>query len=174
VCDRCQPTVDEVLKRSDQRAQAEAWGRALRRGRTLENPAAGRALSAFEVGMWRARGAMWMLDAAISWGLGLCGELTSVKVKLTTAWAWPEFLGKMVDSRVLGLRFTTVMLILRGLSILWALWDPTWLRRARAGGEIRLEGRGAWVVSSGGVNTELTHRLPCSPSSVCEPESGST
>lgn len=86
MCAACQPTVDEVLKRSDQRAQAEAWGRALRRGRTQESDTRTRgaaSLSGFEVGMWRARGAMWVLDAALSWGIGLCGELQIVDCELT-------------------------------------------------------------------------------------------
>jgi hypothetical protein len=33
VCAACQPAVDEALKRADQKAQAEALGNALRRGK---------------------------------------------------------------------------------------------------------------------------------------------
>lgn len=36
MCASCQPAVDEALKRADQKAQAEALGNALRRGKETQ------------------------------------------------------------------------------------------------------------------------------------------
>lgn len=105
MCAACQPSVDDALKRSDQRAQAEAWGRALRRG-AMKPDKPGRSLGVVEVGMWRVRGVLWVLDAAMSWGIGLAGT------------CFVCCLGRKLIPDKRGLRLTT-----------WRLW----LRRAPLG-----------------------------------------
>ncbi len=64
--------MDAGLKRADQRAQAEAFGSALKRG--VDTPRQ-TGLSWADVGVWRARSIAWALDMFAAMGVGLCGEL---------------------------------------------------------------------------------------------------
>lgn len=74
----CQPAVEAGLKRADQRAQAEAWGSALKRGvvmdRDRKEGRARRTVGRVEAGVWRARCAAWSLDVLCAVGVGVCGE----------------------------------------------------------------------------------------------------
>lgn len=71
------------------------------------------------------------------------------------AWLAPDDLATVASSRTIGLRATTYVLVFRVFAILWAVWDPTWLRRTRS--QAALEGRSAWVVS------EAVNSLPDCP-----------
>lgn len=71
VCAACQPGVDAGLKRADKRAQAEAFGSALKRGVDTPRKAG---LRWADVGVWRACSVAWALDMFATIGVGLCGE----------------------------------------------------------------------------------------------------
>ncbi|GMK54730.1 hypothetical protein CspeluHIS016_0113160 [Cutaneotrichosporon spelunceum] len=122
VCPMCQPGVDMGLKRADQRAQAEAFGSALKRGVDTPRQAS---LSRADVGVWRARSVAWTLDVFAAMGVGLC------------AWTAPETLYRTAQDNALA------VLAVRAAAILWAVWDPTWLRAAREGRPY--QGRRVWV-----------------------------
>ncbi|BEI80255.1 hypothetical protein CcaverHIS002_0107840 [Cutaneotrichosporon cavernicola] len=122
VCASCQPGVDAGLKRADQRAQAEAFGSALKRG--VDTPRQ-TGLSWVDIGVWRARSVAWALDIFTAMGIGLCAR------------AAPETLYRIVQDNA------PAVLAIRVAAILWAVWDPTWLRAAREGHPA--QGRRAWV-----------------------------
>ncbi|CAK9786042.1 hypothetical protein CC85DRAFT_314239 [Cutaneotrichosporon oleaginosum] len=122
VCAACQPGVDAWLKRADQRAQAEAFGSALRRSVDTTRRSGP---SWIDVGVWRVRSLAWALDMFAVIGIALSG------------WAAPNVLFRAFQSH------TTAVLAVRLCAILWAVWDPTWLHAAR---ERRpAHGRRVWV-----------------------------
>lgn len=86
--------------------------------------------SRLEVVVWRARGFAWCADAVLVAAVGLAAWLSPLSFEC-------------YRSRGSKLPYVS----LRVLAILWALWDPTWLRRARSFGELHARGRGTWVVS---------------------------
>lgn len=160
VCALCQPGVDAGLKRADQRAQAEAFGSALKRG-VVESDTR-RAVGRVEVVVWRARSVAWCLDVLGVAVVGVCGESPwgSTKMNrrgyerkerireervhrrtLTAAWLAPERL----SNATVASTHTAAILALRAAAILWAAWDPTWLRRAREGRTEQGAGRKMWV-----------------------------
>lgn len=70
--------MDEALGKSDQRAQGEAWGSALRRGAVNgEGKKGAKRVGWVDVLVWRIRGAMYCLGMGLSWGQGLIGELVN-------------------------------------------------------------------------------------------------
>jgi hypothetical protein len=76
VCPICQPAVDDALRKADQKAQVEAWGSALRRGRDTGSRAGGEGSdpAMFEVMLWRLRGMGFWASVAASWSVGLACE----------------------------------------------------------------------------------------------------
>ncbi|KAI9633529.1 Ima1 N-terminal domain-containing protein [Dioszegia hungarica] len=89
VCPICQPAVDDALRKADQKAQVEAWGSALRRGRDTGSRAGGKgsAPGKFEVLVWRIRGVGFWAQAT-AYGLsGACPISTYGSLRF---YAWPE------------------------------------------------------------------------------------
>ena len=80
VCNKCQPAVDDALRKADHKAQNEAWGMALRRGagltgdRSHPNPMPG----TMAVLLWRLRGVLFCLATALSLTLGAAGKLVYI------------------------------------------------------------------------------------------------
>ncbi|KAL1409816.1 hypothetical protein Q8F55_003813 [Vanrija albida] len=146
VCASCQGGVDEALRKADHRAQAEAWGNALRRGDLRRNGngvgAEGRngvyvprggPPTALEVAVWRARGGLFLLGAVGSWALGLAATVA------------PGTRGRIWAATVAGVPAPWAIVAFYAVSLLWAAWDPTWLRRAQSRGQLHVEGRRLWV-----------------------------
>ncbi|WRT70630.1 uncharacterized protein IL334_007628 [Kwoniella shivajii] len=140
VCRSCQPAVDEILKKSDHRAQVEAWGSALNRGfRTSDTHADSSKRDMNTVGKgdiitWSLRGALWWTGLGLNWGHGL---LATMK---------PARLERMFHSDIPLLPSTSILLLGFNISsILWIAWDPYWLKRARGRSKVKVEGRDIWV-----------------------------
>ncbi|KAK8850464.1 hypothetical protein IAR55_004382 [Kwoniella newhampshirensis] len=142
VCQNCQPAVDEALRRSDHRAQVEAWGSALRRGAATTNTSGGdggddigRGVSSGDILVWRIRGALYWTGTGLSLSRSLLAAMA------------PSRLGHMSRQRFPGSTITlsTGMVLFHALSILWIAWDPYWLRRVRRRDRTKVQGRAIWV-----------------------------
>jgi hypothetical protein len=69
------------MRKADQRSQVEAWGSALRRGASREEPGEGTA-GWSEVLVWRVRGVLWSVGTVGSLVLGTLGEISlSMRMK---------------------------------------------------------------------------------------------
>ncbi|OCF54788.1 hypothetical protein L486_07924 [Kwoniella mangroviensis CBS 10435] len=133
VCRNCQPAVDEALRKSDHRAQVQAWSSALDRGARSprkNDPAGGGEIGRVSRGdilIWRFRGGLWWIS------LGLTS-------------AFPAKLTMILNIHPPTIPYLPFSLLLFNvLSIIWIAWDPYWLRRVRNRDKIKIEGRGLWV-----------------------------
>nr|XP_018259669.1 uncharacterized protein I303_07737 [Kwoniella dejecticola CBS 10117]OBR81827.1 hypothetical protein I303_07737 [Kwoniella dejecticola CBS 10117] len=138
VCRNCQPAVDEALRKSDHRAQVQAWTSALDRGARTAGPSASGSssgVSRADIVIWRLRGLLWWVGLGLSIGLGLLAA------------AAPSQLQRLVpNDESMKLPYRSLYLLLfHSLSVLWIAWDPYWLRRMRHRDKIKVEGRGIWV-----------------------------
>nr|XP_019051149.1 hypothetical protein I302_01598 [Kwoniella bestiolae CBS 10118]OCF30079.1 hypothetical protein I302_01598 [Kwoniella bestiolae CBS 10118] len=128
VCRNCQPAVDEALRKSDHRAQVQAWSSALDRG--ARSPSRGDGSGGGEVGrvskgdtiIWRIRGILWWISLGLSMGQGILNVS-------------PPTLPRIPMS----------LFLFNALSIIWIAWDPYWLRRVRNREKVKVEGRGTWI-----------------------------
>lgn len=78
VCQICQPSVDEALRKADQKAHVEVFGLALRRGQeTASGTGTGQKLGWWEVIVWRMRGIGFWTSALISSSVGISCECFS-------------------------------------------------------------------------------------------------
>ena len=74
MCQQCQPAVEDALRRSDQRAQVEAWGSALNRGAIHSQSVQGAGDSTVgRLWLWRLKGLLWTAHLA----MGFLGYLSS-------------------------------------------------------------------------------------------------
>ncbi|ODO10597.1 hypothetical protein I350_01194 [Cryptococcus amylolentus CBS 6273] len=146
VCPNCQPGVDDILQKADQKAQMEAWGSALNRGKrkAIEevSPGAGVGHGTWDVGkgdvfIWALRGVLW------TWGIGqsLC---TGVLLATSSHEFSRECLERSVPFAP-RLSFATFMMSFHLLSIFWIAWDPSWFRRMRRRDRTKVIGRDTWV-----------------------------
>ncbi|KAF8578730.1 hypothetical protein K439DRAFT_1416900 [Ramaria rubella] len=117
VCNDCQPSVDEDLRKKEHMARTTALGGWLKRSqhvgtqRSIELQRGVR-----EALLWKGRGAMWIATLMLFMLVDLSGML---RYHLNRRW----------------LAFSLPMLVT--LSLLWTFWDPTW-STVRAS---RLQGR---------------------------------
>ncbi|WVF67934.1 hypothetical protein IAT40_002696 [Kwoniella sp. CBS 6097] len=145
VCPNCQPAVDEALRKSDHKAQVEAWGSALNRGarpgtslsagESSSRTAVGyRGASAVDVLIWRVRGALWWSGIVLSVAQGV------------VATTHPQLLADVMNSDIFGRCLSpTTLGLFHLLSITWIAWDPYWLRRVRSRDQAKVKGRDVWV-----------------------------
>ncbi|WVQ95498.1 hypothetical protein IAU59_002595 [Kwoniella sp. CBS 9459] len=145
VCPNCQPAVDEALRKSDHKAQVEAWGSALNRGArpgtlsssgesSLRSTGGYRAASLMDVVIWRIRGTLWWCSLGLSFAQGIL------------ATTHPHYLVEQLNHEWLGRYLSPASLVLfHLLSISWIAWDPYWLRRVRSRDQAKVQGRGVWV-----------------------------
>ena len=143
VCANCQPAVDAALKKSDVRAQTEAWGSALQRGSTKQAMPA--PVGWVEVLVWRIRGVLFGLGCALSWARGiLCGCPTSHDDKpplIVTGIS--HLLGHPLPSFD-GPHSRQAVLAFHLVSISWIAWDPYWLSRVKSK-DRNVHGRQRWI-----------------------------
>ncbi|WWD08432.1 hypothetical protein V865_006544 [Kwoniella europaea PYCC6329] len=140
VCRNCQPAVDEALRKSDHRAQVQAWSSALDRGARSprrDDVAGGRGIDRASKGdilIWRVRGGLWWIDLGLSLGQGILAS------------AFPARLTRILDIHPPNIPYLPFSLLLfNSLSIIWIAWDPYWLKRVRDRDKTKIEGRGIWV-----------------------------
>ncbi|WWC92208.1 uncharacterized protein L201_007162 [Kwoniella dendrophila CBS 6074] len=140
VCRNCQPAVDEALRKSDHRAQVQAWSSALDRGfksthgvkgsNDSRDGSAGR----WEVIVWRIRGILWWIGLALSILQGIL------------AIAFPSHLRSIISVQLPYIPpIPMSILSFYVLSIIWTAWDPYWLKKERNKNKIKIEGRDVWV-----------------------------
>ncbi|RXK40627.1 hypothetical protein M231_02082 [Tremella mesenterica] len=144
VCRDCQPGVEEVLKRSDSRAQVEAWGLALNRGVVSPGRAPHKTLRRWEVLAWRIRGTLFVLSSIVNLARGVLSESPfSSQGKATDQIVnvYPAILGGMLDKSWL----TRGLIAFNMLSIWWIAWDPLWLKRTKTGNQTQVKGRNTWI-----------------------------
>ncbi|AAW41163.1 conserved hypothetical protein [Cryptococcus deneoformans JEC21] len=118
VCSSCQPAVDDALRRSDHRAQMEAWGSALTRGKQIAKGDPEVAVPELGRRYWRMKCALWIL----TWVSGLSQQ--------TMCWNW-YMNGGEADIK----EFIPSSLIVTSTScnlamLLWVLFD-LWPEQAR-------------------------------------------
>ncbi|WWC98621.1 hypothetical protein V866_005514 [Kwoniella sp. B9012] len=137
VCRNCQPAVDEALRKSDHRAQVQAWSSALDRGARRNDPAGGGEIGRVSKGdilIWRVRGVLWWISLGLSLGQGILAS--AFPARLTT-------ILNVHPPTIPYLPFSSMLFNV--LSIIWIAWDPYWLKRVRDRDKTKIEGRGIWV-----------------------------
>ncbi|WVQ70709.1 hypothetical protein IAR50_000231 [Cryptococcus sp. DSM 104548] len=146
VCPNCQPGVDVILQKADQKAQMEAWGSALNRGRRQGggdiDADTGVENGAWDVGkgdvlIWTVRGLLWQLGLVQSWGQGVLLATSTYEYSR-------ECLDRSVPFAP-RLSFASFMMSFHLVSILWIAWDPSWFRRMRRRDRTKVVGRDIWV-----------------------------
>ncbi|OCF45681.1 hypothetical protein I317_00584 [Kwoniella heveanensis CBS 569] len=129
VCQNCQPAVDEALRKSDHKAQVEAWGSALKRGARSGISSSWSGTSDTRAGsdFKGARSCLWYLP-------------------VETATTHPSLLAEVLYGGRLGRYISPSSLVLfHMVSITWIAWDPYWLRRVRSRDQAKVQGRDVWV-----------------------------
>lgn len=111
VCSNCQPAVEDALRRSDHRAQMEAWGSALTRGKKIAKGDPEVAVPELGRRHWRTKCALWI----ITWLSGLSQQ--------TMCWNW-YMNGGEADMREFFPPSLIITFIICNLAmLLWVLSD---------------------------------------------------
>ncbi|KAG5653351.1 hypothetical protein H0H81_000973 [Sphagnurus paluster] len=135
VCEACRPAVDDEIRRKDNMARTKALGAWLneskgkeRQRRVSEVPREPEKVTT-EIVVWRVRGVLWATTFVIAVLWNLAG--------------------------ILGVRFTYGLSLLQPalpgvilLSLLWTVWDPTYLslqRAKRQGRDVRVRGKNLYI-----------------------------
>ncbi|ORX41072.1 Ima1 N-terminal domain-domain-containing protein [Kockovaella imperatae] len=134
VCPECQPSVEAALRKSDLKAQTEAWGSALQRG-TGRHSATRQAtyVGWLDVVVWRIKGVLFILGCAFSWGQGITSAARSLRMYEQTHYTGHS-------------HFNHVVLAYHVCSALWMTWDPNWLSRSRHRLRTSSSGRRKWII----------------------------
>ena len=156
VCTDCIGGVEEEIRKSERRARANALGGWLRDGhqhlslkRTDRAPPP-RTEWSKEIIFWRIRGSLWVLNVLVSIGLSSLGLLNFISMNKIIFADIELAMSPLRASVTVPRPLIYSLPILCLLSVLWAFWDPAWLRRHRAmikATELRVSGRRAWIVS---------------------------
>jgi hypothetical protein len=154
VCEKCQPIVEDEIRRKDQMARAKALGAWLKssKGKESQRRVSGdrkeRENVVVELSWWKIRGFLWLATAALSilfYISGMCFRISNtarIYGSLAIIGYRPFFFLNLLQPI-----FPLVVLS----SILWTVWDPTYasLRRAqRQGRDVRVIGKKEYIVSS--------------------------
>lgn len=157
VCESCLPQVEEEMRQKEQMARAKALGGWLskgkeRRQRRVSGPNVEKErISPKEVYWWRIRGCLFAASYAISMASSLAGEyflccqiyvLTLSRALFPAVYGyypfgWSSFLYPILP-------------VIVGISLLWTVWDPTYLSFRKAeiqGRDVRIHGKRTYNVS---------------------------
>ncbi|WVR08586.1 hypothetical protein IAU60_005641 [Kwoniella sp. DSM 27419] len=122
VCSNCQPGVDAILRRSDHRAQIEAWGSALKRGAqssTVARDMDEGGVVSRSIWIWRMKGVLWAFGTMLSW---IQGITAIIGINLFQ----PSFSPYVTDWIPLSL------VAFHTLSFGWIGWNPYWYGSVRS------------------------------------------
>ncbi|RXW14473.1 hypothetical protein EST38_g11384 [Candolleomyces aberdarensis] len=134
VCELCQPAVEDEIHQKEQMARRKALGGWLKEGKERKRRVSGTPQSKEKVLVetlsWKVRGVLWFL----------CSVASIVLLSM-------GMFGRQPLESVPRLRSALPFLVL--VSLLWTVWDPTYITIQRArmqGRDVRLHGRRDYII----------------------------